>query len=389
MVVLELVIILAAAKLAGSISVKLGQPSVLGQLLAGIVIGPSVFGWVNDNDILKEMSNIGVILLMFIAGLETNLREFQASAKASTAVGIGGIVLPLVGGYASGMMLGLSPFESMFFGLVLTATSVSISVQTLRELGKLKSKEGATILGAAVLDDVAVIVLLALLMSLIDSGVSIGIVLLKKFLFFAAAILIAWKVVPWLMNRFAHSGIQQAPLVLAVILCLSFAAFAEATGVAGVIGAYLAGISISATRLQEAMIEKVEVLSYGIFVPIFFVGIGVSTQLSGVDGIWMVIPLSLLAILTKLVGSGLGAKWVGFSWRSSFGIGAGMISRGEVALILATLGLEQGIIERSMFSVLIMVVLITTIVTPPILKVLFQSKHGAAAAKIGRVKSNT
>ncbi|UFJ39512.1 cation:proton antiporter [Brevibacillus humidisoli] len=381
MLVLELVIILLAAKLAGSISVKMGQPSVLGQLVAGIVIGPSLLGWVNNSEILQELSNVGVILLMFIAGLETNLREFRASAKASTAVGIGGIILPLAGGYASGMMLGLSPFESMFFGLVLTATSVSISVQTLRELGKLKSKEGATILGAAVLDDIAVIILLALLMSLIDSGVSVGMVVLKKFLFFAAAILIAWKVVPWVMNRFAHSGIQQAPLVLAVILCFSFAYFAEATGVAGIIGAYLAGIAISTTRMQEEMIEKVEVLSYGIFVPIFFVSIGISTQISGVDGMWMVIPLSLLAILAKLIGSGLGAKWVGFSWRSSLGIGAGMVSRGEVALILAALGLEQGIIEGSMFSVLIMVVLVTTIVTPPILKVLFQEKNVVAVEK--------
>jgi len=372
LLIIQLVIILAAAKLAGHLSARLGQPTVLGQLLVGILIGPAVFGWVENTEVLKELSTIGVILLMFIAGLETDVQEFKRNAKAATYVGLGGVVIPFAGGYLSGAMLGLGMLESMFFGLVLTATSVSITVQALREMGRMKSKEGVTILGAAVLDDILVIVLLAFLMSFMGSDVSVGYIILKKFAFFAIALLLVWKAVPWLMNRLSGFRIAQAPVVAAFLLCFAFAYFAEWTGVAAIIGAYLAGIAIGSTSYGHSIMEKTELVGYSLFVPIFFISIGFNARFDGIgDYAWLLAPLCILAILTKLVGSGLGARLAGFEWRSSFAVGSGMVSRGEVAVILASLGLTNGILDSALFTVLIIVILATTIAAPPLLKASF------------------
>ncbi|WP_199616929.1 cation:proton antiporter [Paenibacillus alkalitolerans] len=381
MFILQLIIILAAAKLAGHISARLGQPTVLGQLLAGILIGPAVFGWVENSDILKELSTIGVILLMFIAGLETDVREFKRNAKAASYVGFGGVIIPFAGGYASGVWLGLGTFESMFFGLVLTATSVSITVQVLREMGKLKSKEGVAILGAAVLDDILVIVMLAFLMSFMGSDVNVGLVLLKKFVFFAAAIVLVWKVLPWVMNRLAQFKIPQAPLGAALLLCLVLAYFAELTGVAAIIGAYLAGIAVGLTSYGHSVMEKTESVGYALFVPVFFISIGFHARFDGVgEYVWLLVPLCLLAVLTKLVGSGLGARLAGYDWRSSIAVGSGMVSRGEVAVILAALGLESGLLDPPLFTVLIILILATTIAAPPLLKLTFSGKKTETAA---------
>jgi len=376
MLIIQLAIIFIAAKLAGHISVRFGQPSVLGQLAVGILIGPAVFGLVEQSEIIKELSTIGVILLMFLAGLETDLKEFKKSAKAATFVGFGGIVLPFIGGYYTGVILGLNMLNSLFFGLVLTATSVSITVQVLREMGRLKSKEGMAILGAAVLDDIVVIILLAFLMSFMGEDVSIGTIVLKKIAFFVIAIFVAWKIVPLLLQKLSAMRVPQASVGAAITICFVFAYFAELTGVAAFIGAYIAGIAIGSTLYGHTIMEKTEIVSYSFFVPIFFVSVGFNAEVNGLgQHAWLVVPLGLLAILTKLIGSGVGAKLAGYEWKSSLRVGAGMVSRGEVALILATLGLEKSVIEPSMFTVLIIVVLITTLVTPPLLKWMFKEKQ--------------
>lgn len=381
MLVFQLAIILLASKIAGDVSVRLGQPSVLGKLLIGIVLGPSVLGLVHDTEILEELSQIGVILLMFIAGLETDIDEFKRTGKASSFVGIGGIIVPLLLGYVSGMILNLSPIESWFLGLLLSATSVSISVQALKEMNRLKSREGATILGAAVIDDVVVIIALAFLMSMAGGDVHLGTMILKKIIFFAGAILIGWKIVPWLLKRFAPLRVTEAVISAALIICFMYAYLAEYAGVAAIIGAYIAGVAISVTNYKHEVFEKVETISYSIFVPVFFTSIGVSAQFSGiVENIGLIISLSIVAILTKLVGASLGAKASGFSWRSSFGIGAAMVSRGEVALIISAIGLESKLLSQDLFAVIVVVVLITTIVTPPMMKWLFTER--------GQVKGN-
>jgi monovalent cation:proton antiporter-2 (CPA2) family protein len=380
MLILELAAILFASKLAGDLSVRLGQPSVLGKLLIGIVLGPTVLGIVNNTDILKEISQIGVILLMFIAGLETDVDEFKKSGKAATFVGVLGIIVPLSLGYLSGMIMGLSTIKAVFLGLLLSATSVSISVQALKEMGKLKSKEGSAILGAAVIDDILVIIALAFLMSMTGEDVHLGKIIIKKVIFFAVAILLAWKVVPIVLRKFAPLRVTETIISAALIICFSFAYLAEFTGVAAIIGAYIAGVGISLTNYKHEVFEKVETISYSIFVPVFFTSIGVAVEFIGVgDYIWLIVALSILAILTKLVGAAVGAKMSGFGWRSSLGVGAGMVSRGEVALIIAGIGLEANLLSADLFAVLVVVVLITTIVTPPLMKMIF--KGGQTAEK--------
>lgn len=375
LLILQLVIILVASKIAGSLSVRLGQPSVLGKLLIGIVLGPSVLGLVNENETLAEFSQIGVILLMFIAGLETDVDEFKRTGKASTLVGFGGIIVPLVLGYFAGVVLNLTTMESLFLGLLLSATSVSISVQALKEMNQLKTREGTTILGAAVIDDVAVIIALAFLMSFAGGDVNLTTVILKKILFFAGSILVGWKVVPWFLNKFTSLKVTETVISSALIICFTYAYLAEYTGVAAIIGAYIAGVAISVTNYKHEIFEKVETISYSIFVPVFFTSIGITAEFSGIsENLGLIIILSVLAILTKLVGSAVGAKVAGFGWNSSLGIGAAMVSRGEVALIMATIGLETKLLSQDMFAVIVVVVLVTTIVTPPMMKWFFKSK---------------
>ncbi|QOS98731.1 cation:proton antiporter [Brevibacterium sp. JNUCC-42] len=377
MLVFQLAIILLASKIAGDISVKLGQPSVLGKLLIGIVLGPTVLGVVTNTDILQELSQIGVILLMFIAGLETDTEEFKRTGKASTYVGIAGIIFPFGFGYLAGFFLQLPMIESVFLGLLLSATSVSISVQTLKEMGKLKSREGTTILGAAVIDDILVIVALAFVMSFAGGDVNLGMVVLKKVAFFAIAILLAWKVVPWVLNRFAPLRVSEAVISAGLIICFMYAYLAEYAGVAGIIGAYIAGVAISLTKHKHEVFEKVETISYSIFVPVFFTSIGVTAQFMGItQNIWLILGLSVIAILTKLIGSAIGARLAGFEWRSSLGVGAAMVSRGEVALIIAAMGLESNLLSSDMFAVIVVVVLITTIVTPPMMKMFLSKPSG-------------
>lgn len=374
MLIFELAVILLASKLAGDISVRLGQPSVLGKLLIGIVLGPALLGVITSTDVLGELSQIGVILLMFIAGLETDIDEFKRTGKASAYVGIAGIIAPLSLGYVAGSMMGLPALQSVFLGLLLSATSVSISVQALKEMGNLKSKEGTTILGAAVIDDVLVIIALAFVMSLAGGDVNLGMVVLKKIAFFAVAILLGWKVVPWALRMFAPLRVTESVISAGLIICFLYAFLAEYAGVAAIIGAYIAGVAISLTDYKHEVFEKVETIAYAVFVPVFFTSIGVSANFTGITNhIGLIVGLSILAILTKLIGSAIGAKVAGFSWKSSLGIGSAMVSRGEVALIIAAIGLESKLLQQDMFTVIVIVVLITTIVTPPMMKLFFAS----------------
>jgi monovalent cation:proton antiporter-2 (CPA2) family protein len=374
--ILQLAIILIAAKIAGSLSVRLGQPSVLGKLLIGIVLGPSVLGLVNETETLVELSQIGVILLMFIAGLETDIDQFKQAGKSSTFVGFGGIIVPIVFGYFIGIMLNFTTIQSWFLGLLLSATSVSISVQALKEMDQLNSREGTTILGAAVIDDVVVIVALAFLMSFAGEDVILTTVILKKILFFAGAILVGWKVVPLFLIKFSSLKVTETVISSALIICFVYAYLAEYTGVAAIIGAYIAGVAISVTNFKNEVFEKVETISYSIFVPVFFTSIGVTAQFSGItQNLGLIVLLSIIAILTKLIGATVGAKLAGFNLNSSLGIGSAMVSRGEVALIIASIGIESKLLSQEMYAVIVVVILITTIVTPPMMKWFFKSNR--------------
>ncbi|MGH0677863.1 sodium:proton antiporter [Bacillus cereus] len=378
----QIALILLSTKLAGDLSVRLGQPSVLGKLIVGIVIGPAVLGWIENSELLTQLSNVGVILLMFMAGLETDLEELNANRNSSLAVALGGIVLPFVGGYVSGLVMGMEQGNAVFLGLLLCATSVSISVQTLRDLGKMKTRESTTMLGAAVFDDILVVILLAFAMSFLGTDdVNLTMVILKKVVFFASIILIGWKGVPAIMRWLSPLRVSESIVSAALIICFSFAYFGELLGIAGIIGAFAAGIAISQTNYKHEVEKKVEPIAYAMFVPVFFVSIGMNITFDGIGNqIWFILALTIIAVLTKLIGCGFGARMTGFDAKSSAIIGAGMVSRGEVALIIAGTGLSSGLLAQDYFTAIVIVVILTTMITPPMLKYTFGAKDKAMKA---------
>lgn len=375
----EIALILLSTKFAGDLSVKLGQPSVLGKLIVGIVIGPAVLGWIENSELLTQLSNVGVILLMFIAGLETDLKELNESRNSSLAVAVGGIVLPFVGGYAAGLVMEMEQGKAVFLGLLLCATSVSISVQTLRDLGKMKTRESTTILGAAVFDDILVVILLAFAMNFLGTNdVSLTTIILKKVVFFVSIILISWKGVPIIMRWLSPAHISESTVSAALIICFSFAYFGESLGIAGIIGAFAAGIAVSQTSYKHKVEKNVEPIAYTMFVPVFFVSIGMRITFDGIgDRIWFTLALTVIAVLTKLIGCGLDARITGFDTKSSAIIGSGMVSRGEVALIIAAMGLSSGMLAQDYFTAIVIVVILTTMITPPMLKYTFGVKDKA------------
>ncbi|MFD6507384.1 MULTISPECIES: cation:proton antiporter [unclassified Bacillus (in: firmicutes)] len=378
----QIALILLSTKLAGDLSVRLGQPSVLGKLIVGIVIGPAILGWIENSELLTQLSNVGVILLMFMAGLETDLEELNANRNSSLAVALGGIVLPFVGGYVAGLVMGMEQGNAVFLGLLLCATSVSISVQTLRDLGKMKTRESTTMLGAAVFDDILVVILLAFAMSFLGTDdVNLTMVILKKVVFFASIILIGWKGVPAIMRWLSPLRVSESIVSAALIICFSFAYFGELLGIAGIIGAFAAGIAISQTNYKHEVEKKVEPIAYAMFVPVFFVSIGMNITFDGIGNqIWFILALTVIAVLTKLIGCGFGARMTGFDAKSSAIIGAGMVSRGEVALIIAGTGLSSGLLAQDYFTAIVIVVILTTMITPPMLKYTFGAKDKAMKA---------
>lgn len=384
----ELAFIVLAVKVMGHLSVKIGQPSVFGKLLVGIILGPSILNLVHPNPLISELAEIGVILLMFLAGLETDFDEFKKNAFASTTVAVGGVVLPFIGGYVLAWLFGFETSVAIYVGTLLVATSVSISVQTLRELGKLKTREGTTILGAAVLDDVLGIIVLSAVLGLTAGGSSGGwgdlfLVIVKIIVFFIIAGLIGYYLLPSLLKVMERLQVSQPLLAFAVIVALLFAYLGELFGVAGIVGSYLCGLMLSLTPYREELTHKVETFSYPFFVPFFFANIGLTANFREIntDIIWFSILLAIVAILGKVFGGALGAKVARFSTSSSFGIGAGMVARGEVGLIIAMIGIERGIISNDLFSAALIVVISSTLVTPPLLKLLMKNGEEPSTVK--------
>ena len=371
----NLVLILFFTKVAGDISVRLGQPSVLGKLIIGIILGPAVLGWLNNNEFIHYFSEIGVLLLMFIAGLETDLEQLKKNWKSAFAVAIIGILLPFLGGFGVGELFGLSMKYSIFIGVLLSATSVSITVQVLKDMNKLNSREGSTILGAAVVDDVLVVIILAVMLSFLGTGeeISLGLLIGKKLIFFLVAILAGWLVVPRILNWLSNLKVTEPIMSIALVICFGYVYFADLLGMAGIIGAFAAGIAISLTPHKHVIESKIEPIAYAVFVPVFFVSIGLNVSFSGVGNqVGFIIILSLVAILTKLIGGALGAKLTGFSGNSSLMIGSGMVSRGEVALIIAATGLQEALLLPKYFTSIVIVIIVTTLVAPPLLKYFIQ-----------------
>lgn len=370
---LHLPLILLFASLGGYISRRFNQPAVLGQIIAGLLLGPSVLNAIHATEFINSFAEIGVILLMFIAGLETDLDELKASGKCSLNVAFGGVVFPLIFGFLTIMMFSDSAntAQALFVGVILTATSVGITVQVLRELKQLKTKQGMAVLGAAIIDDVVGIILVAIVTSSLagDGSNNIMFVIGKIIVFFALAIgfgVIFSKTLTKYKDFFMRDN---RVLTSALIFCFLLAFIAEEMGVAAIIGAYLTGVIFSTTSHRNVVSHEIQRIAYAIFTPVFFMNIGLKVDLSGAkSAIGLSIVIILAGVLGKIVGCTLGAKLSKFSLKESFQISVGMIPRAEVALIISSLGLKIGIINQDIFTAVIVLVIVSTIITPVLLK---------------------
>ena len=390
---LFLAIIMISTKILGLFTRKIHMPAVVGALVAGVILGPSCLNLITltgDTGVfLEQMAELGVILLMFNAGLETDLSELKKNGVASFVTALIGVIVPLIGGflgYAFFFHTDFSDYDevlkAVFVGVVLTATSVSITVETLREMGKLKGKVGTTILGAAVIDDIIGIIVLTIVTSLKDTSVSPITVVLKivlYFVFIAVLIFVLTKLKVFVEEQ----DEKRRTAIICVALCFILSYISEEYfGLADITGAYFAGLMLCTMKVGPYVARRCEIPSYLIFSPVFFASVGLKVTLGGMDAsIWIfAIILLVIAILSKVVGCGLGAKICGCTGKEAFQVGIGMISRGEVALIVAQKGYASGMLDDVLFAPIVLVVIVTTLITPILLKLVMKDNDSEKAA---------
>ena len=390
---LFLAIIMISTKILGLFTRKIHMPAVVGALVAGVILGPSCLNLITltgDTGVfLEQMAELGVILLMFNAGLETDLSELKKNGVASFVTALIGVIVPLIGGFLGYAFFFHTDFsdygevlKAVFVGVVLTATSVSITVETLREMGKLKGKVGTTILGAAVIDDIIGIIVLTIVTSLKDTSVSPITVVLKivlYFVFIAVLIFVLTKLKVFVEEQ----DEKRRTAIICVALCFILSYISEEYfGIADITGAYFAGLMLCTMKVGPYVARRCEIPSYLIFSPVFFASVGLKVTLGGMDAsIWIfAIILLVIAILSKVVGCGLGAKICGCTGKEAFQVGIGMISRGEVALIVAQKGYASGMLDDVLFAPIVLVVIVTTLITPILLKLVMKDNDSEKAA---------
>ena len=378
----NLAIIILSAKFFGLVARKFKAPQVVGEIIAGLIIGPCLLNLVHISDTISIFAEIGVVLLMFSTGLGTNLKELIKAGPIATLIATVGVAVPLVGGtLLYGAFYGFaavgSPefYRALFIGTIMTATSVSITVATLQELGHLKSFLGTTIVSAAVIDDViGIVVLTCVLGASGGSDTSLVEVLMDTILFFAAAIvigLIIHKAMLWLDHRNPHT---QRITIVSLAFCFAMAYIAEQYfGIADITGAYIAGIVLCSLEDASYIERRVDISSYTLFSPVFFASIGLKTDISGLTPTILLFSVCfvVVALITKIIGCGLAAKVCRFSWPDSLKVGVGMMTRGEVALIVAQKGLGVGVVDSVFFTAVILLIVVSSIITPLVLKGLF------------------
>lgn len=386
---LDIAIILLSTKLLGLVTKKLHMPQVVGALLAGLILGPAALNILHETDFIQQIASLGVIVLMFTAGLETDIDELKKTGKVSFIVAIMGVILPLVGGITVSYFFNdgtgyEAMLQNIFIGIILTATSVSITVETLKELGKLNTRAGNTILAAALIDDILGIVGLTIITSMADATVNVGVVLIKIILFFIFAAVVGvifhYVFMKWVGN---YKRDLRRFVIVAFSLCLILAFIAEEFfGVADITGAFIAGLIISNTAKTHYINSRFETLSYMILSPIFFASIGIKVQLTQMSSKIVIFTIALLviAVATKVIGCFVGAKLCKYDNNEALQIGVGMSSRGEVALIVASKGMAVGLMNPIFLAPVVIMVIITSIITPILLKFVFknngQNGHG-------------
>ncbi len=379
-------ILILVAKAAGLVSTRIGQPAVLGELLAGLVLGPTVidifhrsaFSSPSMETMTLALGELGVIFLMFIAGLEINLDEMLRSGWVAILAGSLGVITPLILGTVVAVIFGYPILNSIFIGLILTATSVSISAQTLLELGVIGSREGLALLGAAVVDDVLGILLLSVFLALSQSAgghaEEIAMVVLRMVVFFAVAIAFGVFVLPKMTRWVVRLPVSEGVIAFVVVVTLMYAWSAQEVGeVAAITGAFVAGVLFGRTTVKRPISEGMHTLTYAFFVPIFLISVGLraNARSIGPEGLVFAAAIILVAVVGKIIGCWFGARLARFTPRQAFRVGVGMISRGEVGLIIAAIGLQQALIDAQVYAIMILMVLVTTLLTPILLKRVF------------------
>lgn len=394
----DLAIIIIAAKLFGLAAKKLKAPQVVGQIAAGLLIGPGLLNWVGQSEFIALMAEIGVVLLMFSAGLETNLKELVKTGPVALSIACAGVLVPLVTGWALyGCFYGFAPFgtdeffRGVFIGTIMTATSVSITVQALRELGHLKGKIGTVIVSSAIIDDVLGIILLTFVIGFKSSDVKPADVVVKTLLFIVFSVAVGFGVYLLFKLLDKHSFHHRRIPIYGLALCFVMAYCAEQYfGIADITGAYVAGIILCNLRDAEYIAGKMDISSYMLFGPVFFASIGLKTSFDGFTAqlLWFSLAFAFAAMAAKVVGCGLMARAWRFGVRDSLKCGVGMMTRGEVALIVAQKGLAVGLVEPKYFTSVILLILLSSVAAPILLKILYRGEDRPDHAPIGGVHSD-
>ncbi|NJE76748.1 cation:proton antiporter [Thermococcus sp. ES12] len=372
-VFLELALILIVAKLFGYLTLRLGFPAALGQLIGGIIIGPSILGIVTYDEGVKLVAELGVVMLLFLAGLETDIEEFKHVGVSAFIVAVLGVMIPFVLGYIAALAWGYSDIQALFLGGILTATSVGLTTSILMEMKKLRSRVGTTILAAAVVDDVLGIIILTVLVAMNTKGsvspMDVIIILGEVALFFLLGLLLGSPTIKEALRASERINLPETITAFAIAIMLIFAYIAEKFQLAGITGAYLAGLLVAGSAEAREVTGKTMTIGYSLFIPVFLVSIGVETDIHVLAHIGAFAGLyAFLAIVGKIVGCGIGALLTRFKGREAVQIGVGMVPRMEVALIMANIGLREGVFDRGTFSIPVSMVIITTLVTPFLLK---------------------
>ena len=382
----DLAIIIVSAKVFGIVAQKLRAPQVVGEIIAGLVIGPCVFGFVKQTDYLSLLAEIGVIMIMFSAGLETNLKELVKTGPKALAIAVVGVFVPLGGGtllyscfYGFEAVGSDGFYRAVFIGTILTATSVGITVQTLKELGHIKERVGTLITSAAIIDDVIGIIVLTFVIGFKNPDSKPSTVIIHTVLFFACSIcvgMLMYYIFKFIDKRHPH---QRRVPILGFALCMFFAFAAEEFfGIADITGAYVAGLILCNLNDSSYIARKIDINSYMIFGPVFFASIGLKTQFDGFTSSLLVFSLCFVAVglITKVIGCGLTAKLMGYNLNESLKVGVGMMTRGEVALIVAQKGLSVGMLDEKYFASVILLIIVSSVTTPIVLKILYKHSHG-------------
>ena len=383
----NLAIIIVTAKVFGLIANKLKAPQVVGEIIAGLLIGPCVLGWVEQTEFLSRMAEIGVVLIMFGAGLETNMKDLLKTGPKALLVATVGVVVPLIGGALTYMLIfGCSEFGSeefmraVFIGTIMTATSVGITVQTLKELGHLKGHIGTLILSSAIIDDILGIIVLTFVIGFKDPNSAPLDVVVRTglFILFSFGVgIVTYYLFKFIDKRYPHK--RRIP-ILGLALCMIMAYSAEKFfGIADITGAYVAGLILCNLRDSEYIAEKMDISSYMMFGPVFFASIGLKTQFDGFTPELLLFSAAfvLTALLTKVIGCGLTARALGYSGKDSLKVGVGMMTRGEVALIVSQKGLSVGMMDPVYFTSVILLIIVSSVTTPIVLKLLYRGEPKA------------